>query len=98
MTATEIAVTRTREPITIMVPLLWLAARNDNSSIVDSGVPPTPVIDGVPLCALDMHTRIGRTAIQRFARENVDVSGGSLPNPAVVESNTLYMLMSLTRL
>ena len=68
-----------------MVPLLWLAARDDRDhAIIDSTVPPSPVVEGVPLCALDMHTRRGRTAIQRFARENVDVSGGWLPNPAMV--------------
>ena len=73
--ATRIAARRTREPITIMVPLVWLAADADrHKHVVDQPVPASPVVNGVPLYALDMHTRIGRRAIELFAKENDAVS------------------------
>ena len=69
--ATEIAAVRTREPITVMVPLIWLAANTGQvPSIRDCPVAPSPVVGGVPLYALDMHTRLGREAIWQFALEN----------------------------
>jgi hypothetical protein len=68
--ATEIAAARTREPITVMVPLLWLAARQSESRVCDCAVPPLIKADDVPLYALDKHTRLGREAIWRFACEN----------------------------
>jgi hypothetical protein len=71
--ATGIAVARTREPITAMVPLIWLAARNSENRICDCAVPPLVKADDVPLYALDKHTRLGREAIWRFAYENDSV-------------------------
>jgi hypothetical protein len=69
--ATQHAATRTREPITIMVPLIWLEAfKYGHPAVVDGPVPASPVVRGVPLYALDMHTSIGKTAIHQFAREN----------------------------
>jgi hypothetical protein len=68
--ATSIAA-RTREPIITMVPLVWLAANADRQLTVrEVPVPITAVVDGVPLYGLDKHTRLGREAIRRFAREN----------------------------
>jgi hypothetical protein len=68
--ATGIAAARTREPITAMVPLIWLAARNSENRVCDCAVPPLVQADDVPLYALDKHTRLGREAIWRFACEN----------------------------
>jgi len=69
--ATHIAAGRTREPITVMVPLIWLAADKDQQrSACDCPVPPLVKAGDVPLYALDMHTRLGREAIWRFACEN----------------------------
>jgi hypothetical protein len=68
--ATGIAAARTREPITAMVPLIWLAARNSESRVCDCAVPHLVKADDVPLYALDKHTRLGREAIWRFACEN----------------------------
>lgn len=74
VTATGIAAQKTREPITLMVPLIWLAANECGvSTITKSKVPPSTVIDGVPMYALDKHTRLGREAIRRFATENDEV-------------------------
>jgi hypothetical protein len=70
LAATEIAASRTREPITVMVPLIWLAAQaSGETSVCDCPVPSLVQMDDVPLYALDQHTRLGREAIWRFARE-----------------------------
>jgi hypothetical protein len=68
--ATGIAAARTREPITAMVPLIWLAARQSENRVCDCAVPPLVKAADVPLYALDKHTRLGREAIWRFACEN----------------------------
>jgi hypothetical protein len=71
--ATRIAATRTREKITAMVPLIWLAAQNSKKTVCDRPIPPLVKADDVPLYALDKHTRSGREAIWRFAYENDSV-------------------------
>jgi hypothetical protein len=71
--ATRIAAARTREPITAMVPLIWLAARQSENRVCDCAVPPLVKAADVPLPALDKHTRLGREAIWRFAYENDSV-------------------------
>ena len=68
--STGIAAARTREPITAMVPLIWLAARNSENQVCDCAVPLLVKADDVPLYALDKHTRLGREAIWRLACEN----------------------------
>ena len=71
--ATGIAAARTREKITAMVPLIWLAARKSENWVCDCAVPPLVKAADVPLYALDKHTRLGREAIWRFACENDSV-------------------------
>jgi hypothetical protein len=69
--AVNLAAMRTREPIVVMLPLLWLSAYNGASpSIVACPVPDAPALDGVALYAFDKHTAIGKAAIHRFARES----------------------------
>lgn len=65
------AASRTREPFCAFVPLLWLGARSTpEHGTVHRHLPPTRTVGGLPLWTLDFHTRAGRVAIQRFAREN----------------------------
>ena len=71
--ATGIAAARTREKITAMVPLIWLTARKSENWVRDCPIPPLVEAGGVPLYALDKHTRLGREAIWRFACENDSV-------------------------
>jgi len=71
--ATAIAAARTQEPITAMVPLIWLAARTSKKRICDCSIPAMVKAGDVPLYALDKHTRLGREAIWRFAQENTPV-------------------------
>jgi hypothetical protein len=65
----QVAARRTREPICVMLPLLWLTAGGGPVPHQTKTVA-TPELDGVPLCALDGHTRLGRQAIARLSREN----------------------------
>lgn len=72
--ATRIAVTRTRETICLMVPMIWLAIpKTDAHQILDCPVPVSPVINDVPMYALGHHTRIGKAAIRQFCRESTEV-------------------------
>jgi len=69
--STGIAVTTSREPIAVMVPLVWLAAHEKRvPTKVHRDVPRSCDIDGVPAYALDKHTRTGREAIRRLAKCN----------------------------
>jgi hypothetical protein len=54
--------------------LLWLESAEGERELVDSLLPPSSLINGVPLCAIDKHTRLGRQAIGRFARENAEIA------------------------
>jgi MgsA AAA+ ATPase C terminal len=68
---TGTAATKSGEPITLMVPLIWLAASDDQAPIVvASAVPGTAVFDGIPMYALDKHTRIGQEAIRSLVKYN----------------------------
>ena len=72
--ATGIAARRTREPITVMVMLVWLAATvSQQRRVCDCPIPPFASAGDVPLYALDQHTRLGRDAIWRFACANDSV-------------------------
>src|SRR5215813_8853174 len=74
VTATGIAAQKTREPITLMGPLVWLAAtRHGRPTISESKLPVAKIVDEVPMYSLDKHTRLGRDAIRRFASENEEV-------------------------
>ena len=68
------ATKKTREPFVLMLPLLWLAAADGETELVDSPLAPSGLIKGVPLYALDKHTRLGAEAIGRFARENGEIA------------------------
>jgi hypothetical protein len=58
----------------LMLPLLWLAAADGETELVDSPLAQSELIKGVPLYALDRHTRLGGEAIGRFARENREIA------------------------
>ena len=72
--AVATAIRKTREPLALFLPLLWLAAAASKTELVDSSPPPCGQIDGVPLYALDKHTRLGRQAIDRFAKESAPIA------------------------
>jgi hypothetical protein len=72
--ATNIAAAKTREPITLMVPLIWLAANDAQvPTVLEAEVPSSPVLDGIPMYALDKHTRIGLEAIRNLAKNNDEI-------------------------
>jgi hypothetical protein len=72
--AIAVAIKRAREPFPLLLPLLWLAAAGGESELLDSPLAPSGLINGVPLYALDRHTRLGRQAIKRFAQENAEIA------------------------
>jgi len=54
-----------------MLPLVWLEVqRTGPATVRECPVPPSPVIEGLPLCALDEHTRTGKQAINRLVNED----------------------------
>jgi hypothetical protein len=72
--ATGIAATRSGEPITLMVPLIWLVAHDEQvPSVVEAAVPRSLVLDDVPMYALDKHTRVGRESIRNLVKYNHEI-------------------------
>jgi hypothetical protein len=72
--AVAVATKKIRDPLALFLPLLWLAAEDGETALVDVSPPPSGLIDGVPLYALDKHTRLGRQAIGRFAKQNTEIA------------------------
>ena len=72
--AVATTIRRTREPLALFLPLLWLTAAGSETELAHSSPPPSGQIDGVPLYALDKHTRLGRQAIGRFAKESAPIA------------------------
>jgi hypothetical protein len=72
--AVRIAARKTREPIVILLPLLWLAIADETPTIDNTAVPQSTYVNDVPTYALDGHTRLGRQAIATFARTEVDIA------------------------
>ena len=69
------AARRTREPLAALLPLLWLSAGDEgNSSVETCALPTTEQVENIPLYTFDMHTRVGRQAIDRLAQENGAIS------------------------
>jgi hypothetical protein len=67
----RLAARRTREPLVVLVPLIWLDSRQDAPvRITNEVVLESPILDGIPPYAFDMHTRLGLAAIQRLTRES----------------------------
>ena len=66
-----LAAKRTREPMIVLVPLIWLDYQQDQlKRIRYEVVPESPVLEGIPMYAFDKHTRLGLAAIQRLIQEN----------------------------
>ncbi|MGC2462911.1 MAG: hypothetical protein WA446_18370 [Steroidobacteraceae bacterium] len=76
---------RTREPFTILLPLVWLEIQRSGGGVVcDVPIPETPVLNGLMLCAIDEHTRNGQLAIGRLVAEDVRLRrclGRYVPKP-----------------
>ncbi|THD62551.1 MAG: hypothetical protein E7813_20505 [Bradyrhizobium sp.] len=72
--AAGIAATKSREPITLMVPLIWLVAHDGQTpAVVEAAVPGTLVLDDVPMYAHDKHTRLGQEAIRSLVKHNLAI-------------------------
>ena len=72
--ATVLAATRTRQPYVVLVPLIWLEVRRTGLTAVgDAFVPPSGLVAGIPLYALDEHTRLGKRAINTLAQQKLSI-------------------------
>lgn len=72
--ATKLAMVRAREPITCLAPMVWQEAnRCGCTGVLNIQPPKTQYVNGIPLYALDRHTRLGKRAIERFATECAEV-------------------------
>ena len=56
---------KTRETLSLLYPLLWLA-KPACGEVLDDDLPPQAYVNEVPLWALDIFTREGREAFRRF--------------------------------
>jgi hypothetical protein len=72
--AVAVAIKKARESFALLLPLMSLAAAGSETELLDSSLTPSGLINGVPLYALDKHTRLGRQAIGRFAQENAEIA------------------------
>ena len=87
--AVGVAAMKTREPITLMVPLIWLAANDAQiPKVSDAAVPWSPILDEIPMYALDKHTRVGQEAIRSLVKHNSDIGDFLERYVACVESGT----------
>jgi hypothetical protein len=72
--ATVMAARRTRQPYVVLVPLIWLEVRRTGLTAVgDAFVPPSGIVAGIPLYALDEHTRLRKRAINTLAQQNLSI-------------------------
>jgi hypothetical protein len=72
--ATVLAARRTRQPYAVLVPLVWLdVQRSGLTKVEDAIVPPSGLVAGIPLYALDEHTRLGKRAINTLAQQSPSI-------------------------
>ena len=84
MPACRAAVTKTEYPLTLFLPLL-LSCYGPRKKLASTAIPETAQIEAIPLYALDMYTRLGKTCIRDFIS---DV-------PALKEFNTAQVGMGV---
>ena len=67
----ETAARKCREPIVVMIPLLWKLVQESEktTSVEHVALPPAAACHGVPAWVWDKHTRLGKAAMRRFIRE-----------------------------
>jgi hypothetical protein len=66
-----LALRKSRDPMAIVVPLIWTEANQHGAvGVCDDPIPASGTIDGVPLYAFDKHTRIGKRAIAILVHGN----------------------------
>jgi hypothetical protein len=72
--ATVLAARRTRQPYGVLVPLVWLELqRSGLTAVGDAFVPSSGLVAGIPLYALDEHTRLGKRAINMLAQQSLSI-------------------------
>ncbi len=69
--ATVLAARRTRQPYAVLVPLVWLEVQRSGLPKVEDTIVPSSA--GIPLYALDEHTRLGKRAINTLAQQSLSI-------------------------
>lgn len=69
--AIRAAAQKTKEPIVVMLPLLWALSRETGESghVEHIELPPSLDCSGVPAWTFDKHTRLGKRAMRQLIRE-----------------------------
>jgi hypothetical protein len=71
LSSTMLAAKRTREPITVLVPLIWLETQRSRATkVCNEEFPEAPLLYGIPMYAFDKHTRLGQRALHRLILES----------------------------
>jgi hypothetical protein len=69
-----LAARRTRQPYIVLVPLVRIEVlRSGLTRIEDVIAPPSALVAGIPLYALDEHTRLGKRAINTLAQQSPSI-------------------------
>ena len=72
--ATVLAARRTRQPYAVLVPLVWLEVqRSGPIAVGDACIPPSALVAGIPLYALDEHTRLDKRAINALVQQSPSI-------------------------
>lgn len=82
VSATVLAAKRTRQPYAVLLPMVWLEVeRSGPTGTRDRPIPASAIVAGVPLYALDEHTRLGKRAINTLAQENLSIRSSTWKSP-----------------
>jgi hypothetical protein len=72
--ATVLAAKRTRQPYAVLVPLVWLEVQRAGlTEVSDASIPASGFATGIPLYALDEHTRLGKRAINTLTEQSPSI-------------------------
>jgi hypothetical protein len=71
---------RTSWPLSIFMPLIWQEVRKQARPqyIFYDPIPPSPAVEGVPVYAADMFTRVGQASIRELQKSASDLKGFSV--------------------
>ncbi len=56
-------------PLALFLPLIWQEAQKHPMRVVNDAIPATPEVEGVPLYACDMFTRVGLASLRELRQE-----------------------------
>lgn len=71
---------QSRWPLCLFLPLIWQEAQKQPASlrVVHDHIPAAPEVDGIPICAVDMFTRIGQASVRQLQKVIPGLQGFSV--------------------